>query len=127
MFSLRAWDEIACNLRLSGRELEIVRGIFDDLTESAIAERLQISSHTVHSHLERLYHKLGVTGRVKLLLRVIETYLALIQSSDSLLPPLCAQCDGGRCPLWGRRIQPLSVLAARQDCLPMLVFHDQAS
>jgi DNA-binding CsgD family transcriptional regulator len=54
------------SLKLSGRELQIVRGVFDDYTELAIAKNLNISPHTIHTHCERLYHKLAVTDRVKL-------------------------------------------------------------
>jgi hypothetical protein len=104
MFSEAAWQEIARGLKLSGQELRIVRGVFDDSTELAIAGDLKISTHTVHTHCERLYHKLGVRDRVKLVLRVMAEYVALTLSPDSTLPPLCANFAGGRCPLEGKRI-----------------------
>jgi hypothetical protein len=34
MFSEQAWGEIARSLKLSGRELQIVRGVFDDQLNS---------------------------------------------------------------------------------------------
>ena len=74
MFTEQAWREIARSLRLSGQQIQIVKGIFDDHTEFAIAENLKVSPHTVHTHFERLYRKVGVTGRVKLALRVIAEY-----------------------------------------------------
>jgi len=104
MFSEQAWEEIAHSLRFSGQELQIVRGVFDDHTETAIASSLKVSPHTVHTHCERLYHKVGVSDRVKLVLRVMEEYVALTLSPDSTLPPLCANFASGRCPLRGRRI-----------------------
>ena len=104
MFSDQAWEAIARSLRLSGQELKIVRGVFDDRTEITIASELGISPHTVHTHRERLYHKLGVTDRVKLVLRVMERYVTLTLSSDSTLPPLCANFVGGHCPLRGKRL-----------------------
>ena len=104
MFSDEAWAEIAGSLRLSGQELRIVRGVFDDLTESAIADGMNVSPHTVHTHSERLYRKLGGTDRIKLVLRVMERYVALTLSADNELPPLCANFAGGRCPLRGRRV-----------------------
>jgi DNA-binding CsgD family transcriptional regulator len=85
-----AWEEIGGSLNLSHQELRIVRGVFDDLTESAIADELQISPHTVHTHLGRLYRKLGVTGRVPLVLRVMEKYVALARSAEHLPPALFA-------------------------------------
>jgi ATP/maltotriose-dependent transcriptional regulator MalT len=75
-----AWETIAKSLRISNRELQIVQGVFDDRKEYAIAHELKISMHTVHTHLERLYRKLGVTSRLGLVLCIVSEYL-------SLLPP----------------------------------------
>ena len=99
MFSNRAWDEIARSLRLSGRELQIIKDVFDDRTESAIAVHYGVSPHTVHTYCERLYHKLAVTDRVKLVLRITDEFLALTVASGSVLPPLCTNQTAGRCPL----------------------------
>jgi DNA-binding CsgD family transcriptional regulator len=70
------WRDLAKELRLSGRESEILLGIFDDQKESSIAATLGISTHTVHSHLERLYRKLRVSSRVTLVVRVFVAYLS---------------------------------------------------
>jgi DNA-binding CsgD family transcriptional regulator len=75
-----AWRVIANSLRISDRELQIIQEIFDDRKESAIADDLTISVHTVHTHLERLYRKLGVSTRVGLILCILSEYL-------SSLPP----------------------------------------
>lgn len=99
MFSEQAWGEIARSLKLSGRELQIVREVFDDHTESAIANHLNISLHTVHTHCERLYHKLAVTDRVKLVLRVTNESFTLTFAPESGLPPICANRVAGSCPL----------------------------
>jgi DNA-binding NarL/FixJ family response regulator len=99
MFSERAWKEIARSLKLSGQELRIVRRVFDDNTESAIADNLNVSPHTIHTHCERLYRKLGVTDRVKLVLRVMDEFLALTVTSETVLPPICANRNAGHCPL----------------------------
>jgi Bacterial regulatory proteins, luxR family len=40
-------------------------------------EGLGISSHTVHTHLERLYHKLAVGSRAALISRIFVEYLSL--------------------------------------------------
>jgi DNA-binding NarL/FixJ family response regulator len=75
-----AWRLIAKSLRISDRELQIIQEIFDDRKESAIADDLTISVHTVHTHLERLYRKLGVSTRVGLVVYILSEYL-------SSLPP----------------------------------------
>ncbi len=99
MFSEQAWAEIARSLRLSGQELQIVRGVFDDCTEFAIADNLKVSPHTVHTHFERLHHKLAVTDRVGLVLRVMDEFFTLTVAKGSTLPPMCAKRAEGRCPL----------------------------
>jgi DNA-binding NarL/FixJ family response regulator len=53
-----AWQAIAASLQLSGRELEIVRAIFNGQKETAIAARLGVTPRTVHTHVERMYRKL---------------------------------------------------------------------
>jgi DNA-binding NarL/FixJ family response regulator len=73
-----AWKTIAKSLHISDRELEIIQGIFDDRKELAIADELKISMHTVHTHLERLYRKLGVSSRVALVLYILSEYLSSI-------------------------------------------------
>ncbi|MCB9858171.1 MAG: response regulator transcription factor [Phycisphaerales bacterium] len=69
------WRTIVADLRLSPREEEIVKYIFDGLKETAIARALDISPHTVHTHLERLYHKIHVQSRCEVALRVFQTFL----------------------------------------------------
>lgn len=98
MFSASAWKAIGRNLKLSGRELEILRGVFDDQTEQIIAVGLNISPHTVHTHVERLYHKLRVANRVQLVLRLMGEFLALTASPAENLPPVCAAWAMGECP-----------------------------
>jgi ATP/maltotriose-dependent transcriptional regulator MalT len=82
MFSAQVWEQIARSLGLSGRELQVVRGVFDDRIESAIATELGISPHTVHTHFDRLHRKLGVATRTGLVLRVTREFLALSASSS---------------------------------------------
>ncbi|HET8664942.1 MAG TPA: helix-turn-helix transcriptional regulator [Nocardioides sp.] len=53
---------------LSGRELAVLQLLADGLTAEAIGHRLGISPRTVHSHLARLYRKLGVSDRMRAVL-----------------------------------------------------------
>jgi DNA-binding CsgD family transcriptional regulator len=53
-------------LRLSTREAEIVRLAVTGSTNDEIAERLTIASGTVKKHLDNVYAKLGLSGRLQL-------------------------------------------------------------
>jgi len=75
------WDALSHRLRLSRREFEIVRCIIDGSSEAGIARTLSISTHTVHTHLERLYRKLDVSTRSDLVVRLFAAYVT-IESPD---------------------------------------------
>src|SRR5699024_6055374 len=57
---------------ITGREWEVARLVAAGLTNQEIGERLFMSVATVKTHLGRLYHKLQVTNRVQLAIRVLE-------------------------------------------------------
>ncbi len=71
-----SWISVGQALRLSRRELEIVQSVFDDRKEAAIGFDLGISPHTVNTHLQRVYRKVGVTSRAQLIVRVMAQHLA---------------------------------------------------
>ncbi|MGB8858992.1 MAG: helix-turn-helix transcriptional regulator, partial [Ilumatobacteraceae bacterium] len=48
---------------LSAREAEVARLAAHGLTSKEVAERLYLSTRTVENHLQRVYTKLGVSGR----------------------------------------------------------------
>ena len=73
-----AWHAIVRSLGLSTREAEIARLLLaDDSREDTIAATLAISPHTVHTHLERLYRKLGVSSRTQVVARMFHQYVTL--------------------------------------------------
>jgi DNA-binding CsgD family transcriptional regulator len=92
-----AWLEIARTLGITKRELQIVRSVFDNLTEERTAQRFKLSPHTVHMHLNRLFKKLTVTSRTELVLRVVEQMVALTLSETAVLPPICPRHHTGDC------------------------------
>ena len=53
---------------LSPREMEILTLLGNGLSNKELAERLQISTNTVKTHLSRIYEKLGVKSRTRALL-----------------------------------------------------------
>jgi len=70
-------EAIGRSLNLTGRELQIIQGLFDGKREDTIAGELGISRWTVHAHLGRVYRKLEVDCCTGLLLRVFREYVAL--------------------------------------------------
>ncbi|MCH8824798.1 MAG: hypothetical protein IH984_14970 [Planctomycetes bacterium] len=74
LFSDEEWALISDSLKLCRRELQVVQGVFADQTEQQIASHLDISYHTVHSYLIRIYRKLDVNSRCELLLEVFAEY-----------------------------------------------------
>jgi DNA-binding CsgD family transcriptional regulator len=59
----------AGRLRLTSRQLEILRLLGEGLTSEAISRRLGISRRTVTKHQEHLYRRLGTSDRLTSVLR----------------------------------------------------------
>ena len=63
---------------LTPRELEVLQLLADGLTNRAIADRLQISEHTVKFHVNTILGKLGAQGRTEAVVRAIRQGLVLL-------------------------------------------------
>ena len=55
---------------LTPRQREIAQLLGEGLTEPAIADRLCISPHTVHSHVKSIYASLNVSSRAELIVKL---------------------------------------------------------
>lgn len=62
-------DELA---RLTEREREILKLIFDGKCSNEVAHTLEVSKRTVDFHLARAYTKLGVSNRFQAFKRAVE-------------------------------------------------------
>ena len=81
------WQLAIRVLALSPRETEIVERILRrDDDELAIATALNMSPHTVHTHLVRLYRKLHVSTRSQLVIRIFVTYAGARGGPQPMLP-----------------------------------------
>jgi len=58
--------------RLTDREREILKLIFDGRCSSEVANSLSVSKRTVDFHLARAYVKLGVSNRFQAFRRAVE-------------------------------------------------------
>ncbi|GAB4265634.1 MAG: response regulator [Deferrisomatales bacterium] len=62
------WDALAQHYRLTRRQVAVLRALYrTGKTNSQLAAELQISPHTVKSHLKAAFAKLGVSSRAELL------------------------------------------------------------
>jgi DNA-binding CsgD family transcriptional regulator len=75
------WRAVAQSLRLTPRETELARAVMGGCRDPKIALDLGLSPHTVHAYLDRIYRKLGVSGRCELVLRVFTEYVSLTDRS----------------------------------------------
>ena len=57
--------------RLTAKELQIIDGVLDGLTNSAIAEKFGITTRTVKAHMTSIFAKLHVNDRVSLILLLL--------------------------------------------------------
>ncbi|MFO1520291.1 MAG: helix-turn-helix transcriptional regulator [bacterium] len=58
-------SEVSERYRLTPAETQVLGWVAEGLSDKEIGRRLFVSVHTVHSHLRRLFSKLGVKSRVK--------------------------------------------------------------
>lgn len=56
---------------LTEREVEVLRGVVDGLTNAEIAERLFVSPTTVKTHVRHIYEKLHVSSRAEVTRRAL--------------------------------------------------------
>ena len=77
IISADRWMQVGGELGLTPRELDVALCVVDDLSMSKIAKRLCIREETVHSHLARIYRKLGVRGRTGVVSRLFSAHLRL--------------------------------------------------
>jgi DNA-binding CsgD family transcriptional regulator len=71
---------------LSQRELEVLRGIFRDHTSAAIALRIGVSPHTVHTYTTRLFAKLNATSRVTAVVRACSVLIPAHVEPEAVSP-----------------------------------------
>ena len=72
MLTTSQWDVTADKLRLTRREKEVCKELFEGNTRNEIAEHLGIKPRTVRHYMEHIHQKLAVSNRVGVVLRIIQ-------------------------------------------------------
>ena len=72
--------------RLTDREWTVLRGLDEEAGEKQLADEMGLSPHTLHSHIKSIYRKVGVQGRLPLLLRAREAMKNLRQEKLKRCP-----------------------------------------
>ena len=65
--AFRQQGTVAERYALSAREKDVLRGLEDGLSYKEVASDLHLSTHTVHSHIKRIYEKLHATSKAEAL------------------------------------------------------------
>jgi len=83
--------------RLTDREWMVLRGLNSEAGEKQLADQLGLSPHTLHSHIKSIYRKVGVQGRLPLLLHAQAALRALrVQQMKAQQPPEVASETANR-------------------------------
>ena len=69
---------------LTLRELEVLKFVANGESNNSIAEKMNITSHTVKAHLTQIFKKLGVKNRTSAAIIAKDNKITLLQ--DSILP-----------------------------------------
>jgi len=97
-FTPQVWAVLSQQMKLSKRELQMVKAVFDDKREDSIARDLGLSPHTVRTYMERLHGKLGVKSRTALMTAILGEFLKAVIQPNSPLSPICAKRAQSDCP-----------------------------
>ncbi len=77
------WGELQAQAHLSDREVQVAILLLRGRTCRVIAGQLKIAPATVHTYTQRLYHKLQVTNRAALILKLLLASGLLLKTGDS--------------------------------------------
>lgn len=62
-------------MSVTDREIDIIRGIAEGLSNKLIADKLKLSTHTVNTHRKNIMHKLGVNNTAGVVMFAVKNQL----------------------------------------------------
>jgi DNA-binding NarL/FixJ family response regulator len=75
------WIAIGELFKLTGRELDVAILLFHDKTRASMARRLNRSTGSVRKRIDKVFHKLNVSGRVGLVQRIWQVHERLVRQA----------------------------------------------
>jgi DNA-binding CsgD family transcriptional regulator len=94
LLSSEEWCRLCSALQLSTRQAQILKWAFSDERDSAIAEHLGLSTHTIHTQRMRLFRKLGVTTMAQVISLAATIWFELnVTCHDTSHAPGCCRCS----------------------------------
>ncbi|MDB5324619.1 MAG: LuxR family transcriptional regulator [Phycisphaerales bacterium] len=73
--------------QLPARPLSVLVHLLDGCSEKEIAQKLDLSVHTVHAHVKHLHQHFGVQTRGELLAKVYKRMFAALRAINDLTNP----------------------------------------
>ncbi len=80
---------------LSAREQDVVRWVTEGLTNREIADRLDLSEHTIKNYLFRIFEKLGISNRMELMLYIMNQLAPRVAKAPAAESLSSNGADGG--------------------------------
>jgi DNA-binding NarL/FixJ family response regulator len=75
MLTEAEWAKLGRKMRLTAREVQVLRGVFAEQKNETIASTLGISTSTVRTLLERVYRKCGCRSRTGAVVTAFRVYV----------------------------------------------------
>ena len=75
--SVRLWGRIARKLGLPAQQTRIVELVLEGKEDKQIAREMNLRIPTVRTHLNRIFHRFGISGRVELILRIFAIVISV--------------------------------------------------
>ncbi len=83
IFTECQWELLEERMVLPPRQRQVIRHLFDGMSDKQIAGALGVSLPTVRSHLGRIYARFDVQDRTELVLHVVREFIAMDGISDN--------------------------------------------
>lgn len=86
VFSQVEWSELSTKLGLSPRQSQVANLLLMGFADKQIAAKLDISTHTLRTYLDRMFTKMDVSDRCELLVHIFKEFRS---GCDSTCPRYC--------------------------------------